>query len=133
MSHLFSPIKIGGLTLPNRVVVPPMCQYSAGTDALPAPWHHMHLGTMAISGAGLVIVEGTAVEAIGRISPNDLGLYTDAHEAALRDLIARIRTFSSTPIGIQIAHAGRKASNLPFDGRHPVPVDEGGWIPIAPS
>ena len=133
MSHLFSQITLGGLVLPNRVVVPPMCQYSAGTDGLPTPWHHMHLGTMAISGAGLVIVEATAVEDVGRISPNDLGLYTDAQEEALRDLIARIRTFSSTRIGIQIAHAGRKASNTPFDGRQPVAVDEGGWIPIAPS
>ncbi|MCO5090737.1 NADH:flavin oxidoreductase/NADH oxidase [Bosea sp. (in: a-proteobacteria)] len=133
MSDLFSPIDIGGLTLPNRIVVPPMCQYSAGTDGLPAPWHHMHIGTMAISGAGLVIVEGTAVEAPGRISPNDLGLYTDAQEAALRDLIARIRTFSATRIGIQIAHAGRKASNAPFDARQPVAVNEGGWVPIAPS
>jgi 2,4-dienoyl-CoA reductase-like NADH-dependent reductase (Old Yellow Enzyme family) len=133
MSHLFSEIALGGLTLSNRIVVPPMCQYSAGTDGLPTPWHHMHIGTMAISGAGLVILEGTAVEDIGRISPNDLGLYNDAQEDALRDLLARIRTFSSTPIGIQIAHAGRKASNTPFDGREPVPVSDGGWIPIAPS
>lgn len=133
MSHLFSQINLGGLVLPNRIVVPPMCQYSAGPDGLPTPWHHMHLGTMAISGAGLVIVEATAVEDIGRISPNDLGLYTDEQEEALRDLIARIRTFSSTRIGIQIGHAGRKASNLPFDGRQAIPVVEGGWIPIAPS
>ncbi len=133
MSHLFSQIKLGGLVLPNRVVVPPMCQYSAGADGLPAPWHHMHLGTMAISGAGLVIVESTAVEDIGRISPNDLGLYNDAQEEALLDLIARIRTYSSTAMGIQLGHAGRKASNTPFDGRQPVAVAEGGWIPIAPS
>ncbi|TDY16821.1 NADPH2 dehydrogenase [Paraburkholderia sp. BL6665CI2N2] len=133
MSYLFSEIKLGGLMLPNRIVIPPMCQYSAGSDGLPTPWHHMHLGTMAISGAGLVILEGTAVEDIGRISPNDLGLYNDAQEEALRDLVARIRTFSSTPIGIQIAHAGRKASNTPFDGREPVPVGAGGWVPIAPS
>jgi 2,4-dienoyl-CoA reductase-like NADH-dependent reductase (Old Yellow Enzyme family) len=85
MSSLFSPITIGGLTLPNRIVVPPMCQYSAANDGLPAPWHHMHIGTMAISGAGLVILEGTAVEDIGRISPNDLGLYNDAQEEALRE------------------------------------------------
>jgi len=133
MSVLFSNINLGGLTLPNRIVVPPMCQYSAGNDGMPMPWHHMHLGSMAISGAGLVIVEGTAVEDIGRISPNDLGLYTDAQEEALRDLVARIRTYSSTRIGIQLAHAGRKASNTPFDGREPVAVGEGGWIPIAPS
>ena len=133
MKHLFSQIKLGGLVLKNRIVIPPMCQYSAGTDGVATPWHHMHIGTMAISGAGLVILEGTAVEDIGRISPNDLGLYNDAQEEALHDLVARIRTFSSTPIGIQIAHAGRKASNTPFDGREPVPVDAGGWIPIAPS
>lgn len=133
MSHLFSQIKLGGLTLPNRIVISPMCQYSADTDGLPTPWHHMHIGTMAISGAGLVIVEGTAVEDIGRISSNDLGLYNDAQEEALRDLIARIRTFSSTSIGIQIAHAGRKASNTPFDGREPLSVGAGGWVPIAPS
>jgi 2,4-dienoyl-CoA reductase-like NADH-dependent reductase (Old Yellow Enzyme family) len=93
----------------------------------------MHIGTMAISGAGLVILEGTAVEDIGRISPNDLGLYNDAQEEALRDLITRVRTFSQARIGIQIAHAGRKASNTPFDGREPAAVGEGGWIPIAPS
>ena len=133
MGNLFSPISLGGLVIPNRIVVPPMCQYSAGADGLPRPWHDMHIGSMAVSGAGLVIMEGTAVEEIGRISPNDLGLYADAHEIALRDLIARVRTFSSTRIGIQIAHAGRKASNTPFDGRQPVPPDEGGWTPIAPS
>jgi 2,4-dienoyl-CoA reductase-like NADH-dependent reductase (Old Yellow Enzyme family) len=132
VSSLFSEIKLGGLTLRNRVVVPPMCQYMA-VKGLPTPWHDMHYGSMAISGAGLVIIEGTAVEDIGRISPNDLSLYNDEHEAALRMLIARARTFSSAKWGIQIAHAGRKASNEPFDSRNPVPVGSGGWIPIAPS
>lgn len=133
MSWLFSQINLGGVTLPNRVVVPPMCQYLAGTDGLPTPWHHMHYGTMAISGAGLVIVEATAVEAVGRISPNDLGLYGEEQEEALRELIARIRTYSSTRFGVQLSHAGRKASNGPFDARQPLGVGEGGWVPVAPS
>lgn len=133
MSTLFSRFNLGELTLDNRVVVPPMRQYMANADGLPAPWHDMHYGSMAISGAGLVIVEATAVEQLGRISSNDLGLYSDEQEQALKKLVARIRTFASPKFGIQLAHAGRKASSKPFDSPGFVPTDQGGWIPIGPS
>ncbi|MDB5402002.1 MAG: hypothetical protein QOF70_7383 [Acetobacteraceae bacterium] len=132
MSKLFEEIDLGGLTLANRVVVPPMCQYMAA-DGLPAPWHEMHLGTLGISGAGLVIVEGTGVSEIGRISAADLGLYNDEQEAALTAMLSRIRTYSPAKWGIQLAHAGRKASNEPFDAPYPVPPEKGGWIPVGPS
>ncbi|MBV9528298.1 NADH:flavin oxidoreductase/NADH oxidase [Sphingomonas sp.] len=132
MSSLFNGIVLGELSLQNRVVVPPMCQYMA-TDGLPCPWHDMHYGGLGISGAGLVIMEGTAVEAIGRISLGDLGLYNDEQEAALKQMLARIRTYSTAKWGIQLAHAGRKASSQVFDAPYPVPPEEGGWIPIGPS
>ncbi|MFP1646353.1 NADH:flavin oxidoreductase/NADH oxidase [Pontitalea aquivivens] len=132
MSLLFSATQVGGVTLRNRVVVPPMCQYMA-TDGLPSPWHHMHYGNMAASGAGLVIVESTAVVAGGRISPACLGLYRDDQEAALRDMLDRIRSFSDCNFGIQLGHAGRKASCEPFDSYGYVPPDNGGWSPIGPS
>ena len=132
VSRLFDGFELGGLSLPNRVVVPPMCQYVA-TDGLPCPWHEMHYGTLGISGAGMVILEGTAVEAFGRISPGDLGLYHDDQEAALKEMLARIRTYSPAKWGIQLAHAGRKASSQTFDTPYPVPPEQGGWIPIGPS
>jgi 2,4-dienoyl-CoA reductase-like NADH-dependent reductase (Old Yellow Enzyme family) len=132
MSRLFSEFKIGGVTLANRVVVPPMCQYMA-VDGLPGPWHHMHYGAMAISGAALTIVEATGVEAISRISPNCLGLYNDEQEAGFREMLARIRTFCPTKWGVQLAHAGRKASGEPFDARGAVLPENGGWETIAPS
>ncbi len=132
MSKLFQPFTLRGLTLANRVVVPPMCQYMA-QDGLPGAWHDMHLGTMGISGAGLVIVEGTGVEDIGRISPADLGLYTDAQEEALGRLLERVRSYAPARWGIQLAHAGRKASSRPFDDPFPAGPDEGGWTPIGPS
>lgn len=135
-SALFSPIALRGLTLRNRVVVSPMCQ-NAAVDGLSQPWHAMHLGTFAVSGAGLMIVEATAVEAEGRITIDDLGLYSDAHEAALKKLIADIRTYSDMPIGIQLGHAGRKASTRsPNDGRFRTEVltaADGGWTVHAPS
>lgn len=132
MSRLFNGFVLGGLSLDNRVVVPPMCQYVA-KDGLPCPWHEMHYGTLGISGAGLVIMEGTAVEAIGRISLGDLGLYNDEQEAALKEMLARIQTYSPAKWGIQLAHAGRKASSEVFDKPYPVPPEQGGWIPIGPS
>ncbi len=132
MSTLFSELELGSLTLANRVVVPPMCQYRA-VDGLPTPWHEMHYGSMGISGAALVIMEGTGVEDIGRISPSDLGLWNDVQEAALKSLLDRVRTYSSAKWGIQLAHAGRKASNEPFDARNPVSPASGGWLPIGPS
>lgn len=132
MSKLFEQFALGGVTLSNRVVVPPMCQYMA-VDGVPVPWHEMHYGSLGISGAGLVIMEGTAVEDIGRISPADLGLYDDAQETALRDMLARIRTYSPAKWGIQLAHAGRKASSEAFDAPYPAPPERGGWIPVGPS
>lgn len=132
MSTLFSPLRLGGLSLANRVVVPPMCQYLA-QGGLPTPWHHMHYGNMAVSGADLVIVEATGVTADGRISPACLGLYNDAQEAALTKMLAGIRSFSTAKIGIQLGHAGRKASCAPFDSYHYVPPENGGWPTMGAS
>jgi len=134
VSSLFSPIAVGGLTLPNRAVVSPMCQFSS-TDGLAMPWHWQHIGGLALSGASAVIMEACAVEPQGRISDADLGLWNDATEDALRRLIADIRTFSDTAIGVQLAHAGRKGSLWsPRSGnagwQRP---EQGGWTPDAPS
>ncbi len=135
-SALFSPYTLRELTLRNRIVVSPMCQNSA-VDGLPQPWHAMHLGSLAVSGAGLLILEATAVEAAGRITIDDLGLYNDAQEAALSRLVADIRSYSDIPLGIQLGHAGRKASTRsPNDGRFRTEVlgdRDGGWMVSAPS
>src|SRR5258708_5853695 len=107
MSVLFSPFKLRGLALPNRIMVSPMCQYSAiGGEA--NAWHFVHLGGLALSGAGLLCVEATAVEPDGRITPGCLGLWDDATETALRPALAMIRQYSKIPVAMQIAHAGRK-------------------------
>lgn len=134
MSRLFSPITLGGLGLANRLVVSPMCQYSA-RDGVPQPWHWMHLGSMATSGAGLVIAEATAVEPEGRISPDDTGLWNEAQEAAFAKLIADIHTYAATPIGVQLAHAGRKAGTLPpwIEGGRALKDGEIDWKTSAPS
>lgn len=134
MSVLFSPIAVGPATLRNRIIIAPMCQYSA-VDGVPQPWHWQHLGALALSGASLVIAEATGVEPEGRISPDDTGLWNDAQEAAFRDIIAGVRTYSDALIGIQLAHAGRKASTRsPFkDGPAKVELGEGGWVPFAPT
>lgn len=133
MSQLFTPRAVGPLTLRNRIVVAPMCQYSA-IDGVPQPWHVQHLGRLAISGAGLVIVEATGVEAAGRISPADTGLWNDDQETAFAALISGIRTYSDTPIGIQLGHAGRKASTTPpWIGNRAVTPEEGAWTTFAPS
>jgi 2,4-dienoyl-CoA reductase-like NADH-dependent reductase (Old Yellow Enzyme family) len=134
MSVLFSPFSIGPLTLGNRIVVPPMCQYSA-RDGQATDWHLIHLGNLALSGAGLLIVEATAVSPEGRISWADLGLWDDATEAALTRTLASVRAWSSTPVFLQLAHAGRKASTArPWDGGKTIPADQpGGWTPLAPS
>ncbi|CAN5212371.1 NADH:flavin oxidoreductase/NADH oxidase [soil metagenome] len=134
MSQLFSPLAVGPLTLKNRIVIAPMCEYSA-VDGVPQPWHWQHLGKLAISGASVVIVEATGVEAAGRITAADLGLWNDAQEAAFTRLISDIRTYSDTPIGIQLAHAGRKASVLaPWHdrGRSARP-EEGAWETFSAS
>ncbi len=132
-SHLFSPIKLGGMTLPNRIVVSPMCQYSAD-DGVVSAWHTIHLGQFALSEPGLVLVEATGVEAAGRITPGCVGLYNDAQETALARLVTSIRDTSEALIGIQLAHAGRKASSrLPWQGGHGIRSAEGGWTTFAPS
>jgi 2,4-dienoyl-CoA reductase-like NADH-dependent reductase (Old Yellow Enzyme family) len=107
-TRLFSPISLRELTLANRIVVSPMCQYSA-KDGNASDWHLMHLGKFSISGPGLVIVEATAIEARGRITYGDLGLYSDDNEAALQRIVAFYRQYGEAKIGIQLAHAGRKA------------------------
>ncbi len=134
MSHLFSPWQLGPLALPNRIVIAPMCQYSA-TDGTPGDWHMIHLGHLALSGAGLMILEATAVSPQGRISPADLGLYSDANEAGLARIMAAIRAHSPIALAIQISHAGRKASSrAPWDGGAQIRPDEpGGWKTLAPS
>ena len=133
MSTLFSPLPIGPLTLANRIVIAPMCQYSA-EDGLANDWHLVHLGQLALSGAGLLIIEATAVEANGRITPGCLGLWSDATEAALARVLASVRRHSAMPLAIQLAHAGRKASSeVPWRGGQLIARDQGGWWPEAPS
>lgn len=134
MSKLFSPCKIGELTLRNRVIVAPMCQYSA-VDGKATDWHLIHIGQMAMSGAGLFIIEATGVLPEGRISYADLGLWSDDTAAALERVIKSVRKYSDMPLGIQLAHAGRKASSaLPWQGGGQIPAsDPQGWMPVAPS
>ncbi len=134
MSQLFRPLDIGGLGLANRIVIAPMCQYSA-VDGSAGDWHTIHLGHLALSGAGLMILEASAVSAEGRISGQDLGLYSDANEAALARVLAAVRAHSSMPIAIQLAHAGRKgSSHAPWDGGQQIfPGEPGGWKTVAPS
>ena len=132
-STLFSPITLASQTFANRVVVAPMCQYSA-VEGCATDWHMTHLGMLANSGAGLVVVEASAVEAIGRISLGDMGLYDDACEAALKRIIDHCKKIGTAKFGIQIAHAGRKASQTkPWQGGVALKTDEGAWETIAPS
>lgn len=131
--HLFTPYTMREITLRNRIVVSPMCEYSS-TDGLATDWHLVHLGSRAVGGAGLVITEAAAVEARGRISPEDLGIWNDAQLAPLARITAFIRAQGAVP-GIQLAHAGRKASTYrPWSGRGAVTPEHGGWADvIAPS
>jgi 2,4-dienoyl-CoA reductase-like NADH-dependent reductase (Old Yellow Enzyme family) len=132
MSKLFSALKIRGIEFRNRVFVSPMCQYSS-RNGRPTDWHMVHLGSRAVGGAGLVMVEATAVSPEGRISPADSGIWSDAHADAFRSIAAFIKSHGAAP-GIQLAHAGRKAStDAPWRGGLPLSASEGGWIPIAPS
>ncbi|MEO8331711.1 MAG: NADH:flavin oxidoreductase/NADH oxidase, partial [Gallionella sp.] len=133
MTQLFTPFSIGKLSLKNRIVVAPMCQYSAEQgDA--TDWHLIHLGHLALSGAGLLFIEATSVEPEGRISPADLGLWSDANEAALKRVLSTVRKYSAMPIAIQLAHAGRKASvHVPWAGGQQFAESEGGWTTLAPS
>jgi len=133
MSHLFDPLKLRGVEFAHRIVVSPMCQYSC-TDGFANDWHFVHLGSRAVGRAAAVIAEATAITADSRISPQDLGIWTDAHVEPLRRVFSFIAEQGSVP-GIQLAHAGRKAStNQPWNGGKPITPDEGGWTPIfAPS
>ena len=132
-SSLFSPIQIGELSLANRVVIAPMCQYSA-EDGSATDWHIIHLGQLALSGAGLLVVEATGVEPQGRITHDCLGLWSDANEAALARVLKACRKYGNTRIGIQLAHAGRKASaQTPWQGGGSLPADAKPWQTVAPS
>jgi len=138
MSGLFDPLTLRGVTLRNRIGVSPMCQYSS-VDGYVNPWHIVHLGSRAVGGAGLVLTEGTAVVPEGRITPSDLGLWSDGHVERHRELACFIAAQGAVP-GIQLAHAGRKASRVPpwesdprqTQGR-PLTIDEGGWRPEGAS
>jgi 2,4-dienoyl-CoA reductase-like NADH-dependent reductase (Old Yellow Enzyme family) len=133
MTHLFSPINLRGLTIDNRIVLSPMCQYAA-EDGKATNWHLMHLGSFAVSNIGLIITEATGVEPVGRISPWCLALYTDEQQEALARVIRFCRDYGNAKFGVQLAHAGRKSSVLPsFMIRRAVPPEEGGWVPISPS
>ena len=133
MTSLFDPYTLKGVTLRNRIGVPPMCQYSA-VDGLANDWHLVHVASMARGGAGLLVMEATAVSPEGRITPACLGLWNDAQRDALKPMVAAIKAGGAVP-GIQIAHAGRKASaNVPWEGDdHIAEGDPRGWQTIAPS
>jgi 2,4-dienoyl-CoA reductase-like NADH-dependent reductase (Old Yellow Enzyme family) len=132
MSQLFSPLRQRSVTLRNRVVMSPMCQYSC-RDGLANDWHLVHLGARALGGAGAIIAEATAVSPVGRISPADCGLWDDAQAAMFRPVTRFLREHGAVP-GVQLAHAGRKAGTAPpWHGGRPVPSADGGWQPVAPS
>jgi 2,4-dienoyl-CoA reductase-like NADH-dependent reductase (Old Yellow Enzyme family) len=132
MAHLFDPLTLRGVTLRNRIGVSPMCQYSS-VDGFATDWHLVHLGSRAVGGAALVIVEATAVEPRGRISPGDLGIWDDRHVEMLSRITAFIRAHGAVP-GIQLAHAGRKASrNRPWEAERNVPEADGGWRVVGPG
>jgi 2,4-dienoyl-CoA reductase-like NADH-dependent reductase (Old Yellow Enzyme family) len=130
---LFTPIELGGITLPNRIVVSPMCQYSAD-DGCMNDWHFIHLGHLSYSGAGLLMVEATHVTREGRITHGCTGLYNEHNEASIARVIANCRRWRKAPIGMQIAHAGRKASSqVPWEGRQWLPPEQSPWETVAPS
>jgi len=129
---LFTPLRLRGTQFKNRIAVSPMCEYSA-EDGHPGTWHLVHLGSRAVGGTALVMGEATAVQAIGRISPGDTGLYLDSQADAWRPVVEFIHTQGALA-GIQLAHAGRKGSTAaPWLGGAPVALKDGGWIPVAPS
>lgn len=132
--QLFQPLQVGGLHLANRIVIAPMCQYSA-VDGCMTDWHLIHLGQLALSGAAVLTIEATAVVPEGRISWGDVGLYDDATEAAMARTLEGVRRWSDIPVAIQLAHAGRKASTeLPWrGGKQIAPSEPHGWQTVAPS
>jgi len=130
--ELFSPLKLRAVTAANRIMISPMCQYCA-KDAVPHDWHFTHLTTRAVGGAGIVMTEAVAVEPQGRITPYDVGLWNDEQEKAFGRIAGFIDKQGSMP-GLQLAHAGRKASHSrPWEDRRPIPVLEGGWCVVGPS
>ncbi|HKJ45447.1 MAG TPA: NADH:flavin oxidoreductase/NADH oxidase [Balneolales bacterium] len=132
MSQLFTPLKIREVTFKNRIFVSPMCQYSS-IEGLPTEWHMVHLGSRAVGGAGLIITEATAVVPEGRISPDDMGIWSDKHAEALKPITRFLKEHGSVP-GIQLGHAGRKASTAaPWLGGKPVDEHNRGWQTVAPS
>jgi len=132
MTAIFDPFTVRGITLRNRIGVSPMCQYSS-VDGFAEDWHLVHLGSRAVGGAGLVMTEATAVSPEGRISPSDLGLYDDRHVDALARIV-RFLSGQGAAAGVQLAHAGRKASTArPWEGGKPIPPEAGGWETIGPS
>jgi 2,4-dienoyl-CoA reductase-like NADH-dependent reductase (Old Yellow Enzyme family) len=130
--NLFTPIRLRGIELKNRIAVSPMCEYSA-KDGHPTHWHLVHLGSRAVGGAALVFTEATAVSTIGRISSADAGMYLDSHVDSWRPIVDFIREHGAVP-GVQLAHAGRKASTgIPWLGGAPISIENGGWPAVAPS
>ncbi|HEX2922775.1 MAG TPA: oxidoreductase, partial [Chloroflexota bacterium] len=138
MPHLFEPITLRGLTLKNRIVLSPMCQYSAGKDGQPNDWHYVHYTTRAVGGVGLIMLEATAIESRGRISESDLGIWSDNQTEPLARLVQMCHD-RGAKVGIQMGHAGRKAWSMPAErrgfgpeqpvGPSPIPFDEGWNIP----
>lgn len=132
MAHLFDPIRFRGITLENRILVSPMCQYSS-VDGFSNEWHFVHLASRAVGGAGLVFTEAAAVSPDGRISPQDLGIWADEHIDGLASIVRFIHG-QKRPVGIQLAHAGRKGSTVrPWEGRGAVAPENGGWQPVGPT
>jgi 2,4-dienoyl-CoA reductase-like NADH-dependent reductase (Old Yellow Enzyme family) len=130
---IFSPLQLGGITLPNRLVVSPMCQYSA-VDGCMTDWHMMHLGHLAISGAGLMVIEATGVTREGRITHGCTGLYSDENEAAMARIVQACRRLSQNPIGVQLAHAGRKASvHVTWKGGKSLGAGDSPWQTVSAS
>src|SRR6202163_684761 len=132
MAQIFDPLPIRGITLPNRVGVSPMCEYSS-QDGFANDWHLVHLGSRAVGGAGLVFTEATGVTPEGRISPEDLGIWSDAHIEFLARIVRFLKSQGAVP-GMQLAHAGRKGSTYgPWTGTGAISLKDGGWVPVAPS
>lgn len=130
---LFTPVQIGQCTLSNRISVAPMCQYSAIGGSM-TDWHLMHLGSLAISGASMLVIEMTGVTPLAHITPYCVGLYSDANEAAMKRVVDYVRSISPIVLGVQLAHAGRKgSSHRPWQGHGPLGAHEGAWTTLAPS
>jgi 2,4-dienoyl-CoA reductase-like NADH-dependent reductase (Old Yellow Enzyme family) len=132
MPHLFDPLTLKSLTLSNRIAVSPMCEYSS-VDGFSNDWHFVHLGSRAVGGAAVVFTEATAVTPGGRISPQDLGIYDAGHAPGLARIVRFIHS-QKTLAGIQLAHAGRKASTArPWEGGGAIAREAGGWEPVGPT